>query len=243
MTMTLNGEQGVTSQRNMMRSDVYDRLKGRLFTGELRAGQFVSQRELVSLLGATLNPVREAIRKLEVEGLINVYAQRGIQIIEGGPKAINDAYEYRQLLEANAVRRFATTASRPAIDALARDVEASLASIKANPEDRETRLRALDADYKFHRDLIDFQGNEILSKHYSLNAARLRLFRTNGEPLQRLDVAAREHLKILDACFKRDAELAAARLAKHIEISREHTLGLRPMRPMDGGVQEKRKNK
>ena len=76
----------------MMRTDVYDQLKERLFSGELRAGQFVSQRELTELLGATLNPVREAIRKLEAEGLINVYAQRGIQIIEGDPKAINDAY-------------------------------------------------------------------------------------------------------------------------------------------------------
>jgi hypothetical protein len=52
-------------------------------------------------------------------------------------------------------------------------------------------------DYKFHKDLIDFQGNEIISKHYSLNAARVRLFRINiGEPLQRLDVAAKEHLEV-----------------------------------------------
>ncbi|WP_428549106.1 GntR family transcriptional regulator [Reyranella sp.] len=55
--------------------------------GELRTGQFVSQRELADLLGATLNPVREAIRKLEAEGLINVYAQRGIQIVEGSATA------------------------------------------------------------------------------------------------------------------------------------------------------------
>ncbi|HMJ26246.1 MAG TPA: GntR family transcriptional regulator [Pyrinomonadaceae bacterium] len=89
---------------------MYDQLKERLFTGVLRAGQFVSQRELASLLGATLNPVREAIRKLEAEGLINVDAQRGIQIIEGGPKAINDACEYRLLLELSAVRNFSTSA-------------------------------------------------------------------------------------------------------------------------------------
>ena len=104
-------EHCVASSTSMMRTDVYDQLKERLFTGELRTGQFVSQRELTSLLGATLNPVREAIRKLEIEGLINVYPQRGIQIIEGGPKAINDAYEYRQLLELNAVRHFAAAAS------------------------------------------------------------------------------------------------------------------------------------
>jgi DNA-binding GntR family transcriptional regulator len=59
----------------------------------------------------------------------------------------------------------------------------------------------------------------------------LRLFRINlGEPLERLDLAAREHLDVLDACARRDADLATSRLAHHIEISREHTLGVRPMR-------------
>ena len=223
----------VASDRTMMRSDVYDQLKVRLFAGELRSGEFVSQRELTELLGTTLNPVREAIRRLEAEGLINVYAQRGIQIIEADPTSINDAYDYRLLLELSAVRHFVATAARDSIGAMGCSVEASLASIAADPINREVRLRALDKDYEFHKDLVDFQGNEIISKHYSLNAARLRLFRINiGEPLKRLDVAAREHLGILDACRKGNVDLAVARLGKHIEISREHTLGLRPMRAM-----------
>ena len=50
-----------------------------------------------------------------------------------------------------------------------------------------------------------------------------------GQPLLRLDTAAKEHLEILEACRKRDAETAVDLLAKHIEISREHTLGVRPM--------------
>jgi DNA-binding GntR family transcriptional regulator len=215
----------------MMRTDVYDQLKVRLFAGDLRSGQFVSQRELMSLLGATLNPVREAIRKLEAEGLITVYAQRGIQIIEAKPKAINDAYEYRLLLESNAVRHFAAAATRDQILKIMQNVERALIVLTKFPEDQAVRIKVLDEDYKFHKDLIDFQGNEIISKHYSLNAARLRLFRINiGEPLQRLDVAAKEHLEILEACLNHDPDLAVARLAEHIEISREHTLGLRPMR-------------
>jgi len=215
----------------MMRTDVYDELKMRLLAGELRSGQFVSQRELTSLLGATLNPVREAIRKLEAEGLINVYAQRGIQVIEAKPKAINDAYEFRLLLELNAIRHLATTAQREQLLKVRRNVEKSLAALAQSPESRTVRLRVLDDDFKFHKDLIDFQRNEIISKHYSLNAARVRLFRISiGEPLQRLDVAAVEHLEILDACLDRDVELAVTRLARHIEISREHTLGIRPMR-------------
>jgi DNA-binding GntR family transcriptional regulator len=215
----------------MMRTDVYDQLKARLFTGELRTGQFVSQRELASLLGATLNPVREAIRKLEVEGLINVFAQKGIQVIEGGPKAINDAYEFRLMLELHAVRYFAATATEERIGSLMEDVQRSLNVLAKSPQDRKVRMKVLDADYRFHKELVDFQDNEIISKHYSLNAARLRLFRINiGEPLARLDIAAQEHLDILDACRKRKPDLAAERLTKHIEISREHTLGIRPMR-------------
>jgi DNA-binding GntR family transcriptional regulator len=225
----------------MMRSDAYDQLKVRLFSGELKSGQFVSQRELTELLGTTLNPVREAIRKLEAEGLINVYAQRGIQIVEADPKSINDAYDYRLLLELSALRHFVVTASRGVIGTLARSVEESLASIDADPSSREVRHRALDKDYEFHKDLVAFQGNEIVSKHYSLNAARVRLFRINiGEPLKRADVAAGEHLSILDACRKGNMELAVSRLMTHIEISRQHTLGLRPMRPMGGTTQRRR---
>jgi DNA-binding GntR family transcriptional regulator len=221
----------VSAESKTMRADVYDQLKERLFAGELRAGQFVSQRELTSLLGATLNPVREAIRKLEVEGLINVYAQKGIQIIEAGPKAINDAYEYRLLLELSAIRHFVAGAGEEQIRSAIVDVEGSLDLLAQSPNDRNVRMTVLDRDYQFHRGLIDFQRNEIISNHYRLNAARLRLFRINlGEPLERLDVAAKEHLEILDACQKRDPDLAAHRLAQHIEISREHTLGIRPMR-------------
>ena len=219
----------VASDAKMLRTDVYDQLKVRLFTGELRSGQFVSQRELTTLLGATLNPVREAIRKLEAEGLINVYAQRGIQIVEGQPKAINDAYEYRLLLESNALRHFTMTATRDQVLAVIGKVERSLNALSKSPSDRTVRVQVLDEDYQFHKDLIDFHGNEIISKHYSLNAARLRLFRLNtGEPLQRLDLAAKEHLEILEACRQRDADRAVQLLSQHVEISREHTLGLRP---------------
>jgi DNA-binding GntR family transcriptional regulator len=215
----------------MLRTDVYDLLKERLFSGELRAGQVVSQRELTELLGATLNPVREAIRKLEVEGLINVYAQRGIQIIEGNPKAINDAYDYRRLLETDSMRYFVSDASDGEIESMMTKVKASLAKLTRKPNDRAVRLTVLDDDFAFHKALIDFQDNAIISRHYSLNAARLRLFRINiGEPLQRLEVAANEHLAILEACVKRDSETAARLLGEHIEISREHTLGIRAVR-------------
>ena len=134
------------------------------------------------------------------------------------------------LLETNAVKLLIARADAETIAGMADNVEKSLEALAKSPKDRKVRFAALDADYQFHKDLIDFQKNEIISKHYSLNAARLRLFRASlGEPLQRLEVAAGEHLEILDACRTRNADLAVARLSEHVQISREHTLGIRPM--------------
>lgn len=165
--------------------------------------------------------------------MINVYAQKGIQIIEGGPKAINDAYDYRQLLEGHAIRFFARTASEKVIDEAVAKVESALKLLEKHPTNAAIRLKVLDQDYQFHKELVDFQDNDIISKHYSLNGARLRLFRINtGQPLQRLAIAAQEHLEILHACRARNTEIAAKSLAQHIEISREHALGIRPMRPL-----------
>jgi DNA-binding GntR family transcriptional regulator len=135
------------------------------------------------------------------------------------------------LLELDAVRHFAAAASETMISDMMSTVTKSIKLLELSPDDIEVRWKVLDDDYQFHKDLIDFQQNEILSKHYSLNAARLRLFRINiGQPLLRLDFAAAEHLEILEACRRRDAEAAVQLLSRHIEISREHTLGIRPMR-------------
>ena len=89
----------------------------------------------------------------------------------------------------------------------------------------------LDDDYQFHKDLVDFQQNEIMSKHYSLNAARLRLFRINiGQPLLRLTRLPRSIWKFSRPARRATRTTAVDLLTKHIEISREHALGIRPMR-------------
>ena len=214
----------------MLRTDVYDELRERLFAGELRTGQFVSQRELAELLGATMNPVREAIRRLEADGLIKVYPQRGIQVIEAGPKSINDAYDYRLLHETAAIARLVEKGSPEAIARLRGGVRNALDKLEKSPTDAAVRKDVLEDDFNFHRSIVEMMGNEISDLYYSLNAARLRLFRVNlGEPYARLEIAAQEHLAILDAAERRDAEEAHQLITRHINVSREHTLGVRPM--------------
>lgn len=214
----------------MMRSDAYRAFKRRLFDGQLRPGQFVSQRELADLLKLPLNPIREAIRQLDCEGLIKVYPQRGIQIIEADPKTVNDAHDYRQLLERAAIVEFARRAPETTISRLRADTEKVLQRLADRPDDRKTLEAAVEAAWNFHEEIIDFQGNSIVSHHYRLNSARIRLFRSatyRHTISEQIDPALRQHLRVLEACRRRAPEEAAQLIVEDIEASRNITLGLR----------------
>jgi DNA-binding GntR family transcriptional regulator len=215
----------------MMRSDAYLAFKKCLYNGELKPGQFVSQRELAELLKVPLNPIREAIRQLDSEHLIKVYPQRGIQIIEADPKTVNDAHDYRLLLEQAAIAYFAEHAPDESINKMHGQTEAMLAVLADGKPSRKAVEAAVEYGWNFHEEIIDFQDNEIISHHYRMNSARIRLFRSNSYRItigDQLAPALRHHLKILDACRKRDAKKAVTLITEDIEISRNITLGLRP---------------
>ena len=211
----------------MMRTEVYRQFKQCLFSGELKPGQFVSQRELASLFGAPLSPVREAIRQLECEQLIRVFPQRGIQIVESDPKTINDGHDYRLLLEANAVRDFAVNAPKENIQIIRRETETAIEALLRDPTDKVVKL-ALETAWDFHEMIVDHQGNSIISHHYRLNSARIRLFRSSSvQPKDFLPTSLQHHIAILDECARRNADEAVRLIAEDIERSRAIVLGLR----------------
>lgn len=214
----------------MMRTDAYRQFKKCLFSGELKPGQFVSQRELASLIGVPLNPIREAIRQLECEKLINVYPQKGIQIVEGDPRTINDAHDYRLLLETTAIREFATSGSIEHIDSIRRDCDAALDALERAPDGASVLNSSIETAWDFHEGIVDSLENQIISHHYRLNSARIRLFRSytyRSRIKEQLAPSLRKHVEILDACAARNAEEAVRLITEDIESSRTLTLGLK----------------
>ena len=69
-----------TGERVPLREIAYNRFRQRLFTSHLRPGQFVSQRQLSELLDVPVGAVREALKRLEADGLVTVVAQRGVHV-------------------------------------------------------------------------------------------------------------------------------------------------------------------
>src|SRR3954454_10907905 len=92
-----------------LRARAYENFQQQLVQANIRPGQFISQRELMQLLGMPLGAVRELIPRLEAEGLLRTVPQRGLQIAHVDLKLINNAFEFRRLLEREAAVRFAAS--------------------------------------------------------------------------------------------------------------------------------------
>ncbi|NDP61340.1 GntR family transcriptional regulator [Polaromonas sp.] len=218
-----------------LRAQAYESFQQQIVDANIRPGQFISQRELMQLLGMPLGAVRELIPRLEAEGLLKTVPQRGLQVAHVDLKLINNAFQLRQLLEREAASRFVTTVS-----------DRDLAAIEQSHRDIVQRARsggAIDdallkdataVDWGLHDLMIDALGNELISEVYRINSLRVRLIKLEGSTLspQVLVPAMEEHLWFIEALKRRDAHAVLERLGHHIESAHLRVLGLpRPAMP------------
>ena len=214
------------------RARAYQGFTQQILSGGILPGQFISQRELMTLLDMPLAAVREMIPRLEAGGLIKTVPQRGLQIAPVDLKLIRNAFQVRNMIEREAVLNFVRTASDAELD----EIEASHRDIlaRANALDTQpiTDTRLLDdaqaLDWGLHDRMVDALGNEIISEIYRVNSLRVRLIRLEGSTLsaQVLIPAMEEHLWFIDALKRRDAQAVLQRLSHHIESAQLRVLGL-----------------
>lgn len=217
-----------------LRAQAYESFQQQIVDANIRPGQFVSQRELMQLLGMPLGAVRELIPRLEAEGLVKTVPQRGLQVAHVDLKLINNAFQLRGLLEREAASRFVTTVSDTDLAAIE---QAHLSIV------RRARKKAIDdalledattVDWGLHDLMIDTLGNELISEVYRINSLRVRLIKLEASSLspEVLIPAMEEHLWFIDALKRRDAQAVVDRLGHHIESAHRRVLGLpRPEMP------------
>jgi DNA-binding GntR family transcriptional regulator len=200
----------------VLRERAYAAFKRRLFEGEFRPGQFLSQRELAEAIRMPIAPVRDALKRLQVEALVRVIPQRGVQIADVNARLLREAFELRTLLEIHAIRRWARHADPARLDAL----EATMRSIgerAAQGFSAELGREFIRADFAFHEALFEGIDNELVAEVYRVNSDRIRLAQlTNRLNAERLRAAVGEHLEILAALRAGDGDAAAAALERHL---------------------------
>jgi DNA-binding GntR family transcriptional regulator len=208
----------------------YRRLRESIVQGTLPAGRRVSERSLAQELGISAQPVREALRRLEQDGMVVTLPRRGTVVAEMGPPQLAELGRIRAALEGVAA---ALAAERLDADGLAA-LGAIVARMTAGTAAADTE--ALDeANEEFHALVHRATGNLFLIRSLaSLRAYdHLGRHRAVGSTPRDLPKALAEHRGILSALRRRDPALAEARMRGHILRSLV-TNGVLPPPPRGG---------
>ncbi|EIM28978.1 GntR family transcriptional regulator [Microvirga lotononidis] len=210
-----------------LRERAYDVFTEQLLRSEIKPGQFVTQRELVALTGQPLGAIRELIPRLEAEGLIVTVPQRGLQILPLDITLIRNAFQFRLILEREAIAAFSQTASDAAIERIEVAHQAIVASAQKGLTEQVV-AEAQQVDREFHERIIDDLNNEIISKAYRVNWIKVRLIRQSETSLDEELVlpVMREHLTIIAAMKRRDIPAAVEAAVAHIMSARTRALRL-----------------
>ena len=95
-----------------LRDVVFNTLRQAILTGELKPGERLMEIHLANKLGVSRTPIREAIRKLELEGLVTMIPRRGAEVAQITEKSMNDVLEVRRALDALCVELHVTVSHR-----------------------------------------------------------------------------------------------------------------------------------
>lgn len=205
----------------------YTRVLENLFERRLPTGAFVSQNDLVKLLGIPVAPLRDALRMLEAEGILTIHPRSGIQFVKPGLELTKSTYQFRTIIERTAVRVFAEQGDEELIRelgerhrALARRLEASGLSVETMEE-----LEALEG--LLHNSVIAILRNPLVETTYRRMHTYLKLVRLDRKltvPVAQRSI--REHLDIITALAARDPDRAEAALVAHFNTALQRHLGM-----------------
>jgi len=200
----------VRAIRTVTKADaVYEEVRRLIVEGELEPGSTLNQEVLAAELGLSVTPLREALRGLEAEGLLQTSAHRTITVAPLTLSEVEDLYAVRLQLDPWAAGLAARNASD---DALARVAILAAATLEAAPGE------ALGSNREFHRAVYAAAGNEVLTKTLDqlwtqTDRYRFILLRDHHDAQE----AAMEHLEITRALEARDRARAAKLTKEHVE--------------------------
>ena len=195
-----------------LRDVVFTTLRQAIITGEFAPGERLMEVSLAKQLGVSRTPVREAIRKLELEGLVIMVPRKGAQVAHITEKSLRDVLEVRKSLEKLAVELACERMTEEDMKEMNRAEEAFSAAVHEGDA-----LRIAETDEQFHDVIYNSTGNTKLVQ--LLNNLREQMYRYRLEHIKdeksRLSLLE-EHQRMMTALRSRDVELAKKAAGEHI---------------------------
>ena len=202
-----------------LREVVCETLREAIRSGVLKPGERLMEIQLADELGVSRTPVREAMRKLELEGYVIMLPRRGTYVANISIRDINEVFEIRTTLDALASGLAAERITEEELEQL----ERLLVSIGENIETRNMK-KVVEDDMEFHDILYKASRNQRLVGIISNLREQMTRFRSMLMSYPgRLKKTLEEHSRLVEAIAQRDVELAQKLAVEHMENS-EQTL-------------------
>jgi DNA-binding GntR family transcriptional regulator len=196
---------------------LHDELRRQILSGELAPGLVLSQVKLADAFGTGRTPLREALRMLQREGLVDAEYNRRVRVAELSTSELDQIYACRVVVEAMAVR---TTVMRLEEDDLIRlrELLGAMEAFMPNPPEHLAEWE--ESHSAFHRLLISRAGDRIVGDIVELQEQSLRYRKIMGHEVPGLFApGAVEHAALVVAAERREVEEAGLVLAKHLARS------------------------
>jgi DNA-binding GntR family transcriptional regulator len=216
----LNIEMDQETDRYYLRGKVYRKLEKSILNGKYKTGDGLNESKLSHEMGVSRTPIREALRQLELDGLVKIFPHKGAVVLGVSKRDIEDIYTIRKLIEGLAVRWAIEKITDEEIKKLKELVE--LAEFYTNKNDMQYLERI---DSNFHELIYEASKSNPLMHtlknfHHYVQRARISSFKTPG----RAQKSLKEHREILQAIIDKDADRADKLMCQHVNNAAENLL-------------------
>ncbi|MZQ75848.1 MAG: FCD domain-containing protein [Peptoclostridium sp.] len=200
-----------------LRDIVFEHLREAILIGKLEPSTRLMEVQLADELGVSRTPVREAIRKLELEGLVEMIPRKGAYVADVSVKDVEEVLEIRTGLEGFASMLAAQRMMKEDLGELKRILEIfKKAYEENNPE------KMVESDIAFHEVIFKATTNKkLMQMNNSLREQIYRFRRMYIVEYHKSENLIKEHEDIIEAIEKRDSELAMHKAMKHIKLQQE----------------------
>lgn len=226
------GTSGAT--KGSMQARVSAEVRQRIIDGDIEPGAPVSELALAEEFGVSRTPVREALKQLQTEGLVEIRPRVGTFVTTPSRREITELFEMKELLEGAAARLLAQRGRVPEVDLLEQNLSEADAAVARDDQERYAELVQ-----EFHDLLVLGADNHKLQAHYRTLMNQLaysRLVTTSlsqpGRPLQ----SDREHHLVLELILQKDGDSAERVMREHVRASRRALLAGLPTSSSNAGI-------
>lgn len=196
-----------------LRDVVFKTLRKGILTGQLKPGERLMEVHLANRLGVSRTPIREAIRKLELEGLVIMIPRRGAEVAQITEKSLKDVLEVRRAMDALSVELACDRITEEEIQRL----QAACTAFEEATH-RKDASEIAKADVELHDIIVEATGNQRLQQLVNNLAEQMYRYRfvyiQEAEQHQQL---IEEHHMIYESIVKKDKSAAAAAAMLHID--------------------------